>query len=78
MPFFYQSGERIRPGDRVRLHGEPGEIELVADPEIDPNGWFVKEHGGGVMIVEPKGFGRLFIPAPVSYYDDPEFVSRSS
>ena len=50
----------------------------MADPEIDPNGWFVKEHGGGVMIVEPKGFGRLFIPAPVSYYDDPEFVSRSS
>jgi hypothetical protein len=28
------------------------------------------------MIVEPKVFGRLFIPAPVSQYDDLEFVSR--
>ena len=65
MPFFYQSGEQIKRGDRVRLHGELGEIELVADP-----------CGGGVMVVEPRVFGRLFVPAPVSQYDDLEFVSR--
>jgi hypothetical protein len=30
------------------------------------------------MISEPKVFGRLFIHAPVTYYDDLEFVCRSS
>jgi hypothetical protein len=76
MPFFYQSGEQIQRGDRVRLHGEPGEIEVVADPLNDPDDWYVKECGGGVMIVEPKVFGRLFVQAPVSQYNDLEFVSR--
>jgi hypothetical protein len=78
VPFFYQSGEQIELGDRVRLHGEPGEVEMVADPVRDPNDWFVKEYGGGVMIAEPKVFGRLFIHAPVSYYDGLEFVSRKA
>src|SRR5689334_1084634 len=32
MPFFYQSGQEIRPGDRVLIHGETGEIEFIADP----------------------------------------------
>ena len=36
----YQSGEEIRKGDRVLFHGEPGEIEFVAeklvgDPAVD-------------------------------------------
>jgi hypothetical protein len=62
----------------VRLHGEPGEIESVADSEDDPGDWFAKKFGGGVMIVEPKVFGRLFVEAPVSQYDDLEFVSRGS
>ena len=78
MPFFYRSGERIKRGDRVRLHGEPGEIEFVADPLDDPNDWLVKQYGGGVMIVEPKVFGTLFVDAPVSQYEDLEFVSRAS
>jgi hypothetical protein len=64
MPFFYSSGEEIRKGDRVLLHGEPGEIELVADPAESPDDWFVKNQGGGIMVVELKVFGRLFIPKP--------------
>jgi hypothetical protein len=76
VPFFYRSGQQIKPGDRVRLHGEPGEIEFVADRVDDPNHWFVKQYGGGVMIVEPKVFGTLFVDAPVSQYEDLEFVSR--
>ncbi|HTD42776.1 MAG TPA: hypothetical protein VK687_01295 [Bryobacteraceae bacterium] len=76
MPFFYRSGEQVKPGDRVRLHGEPGEIEFVADPMDDPDDWYVKQYGGGVMIVEPKAFGRLFINSPVSQYEDLEFVAR--
>jgi hypothetical protein len=78
MPFFYHSGEQVKRGDRVHLHGESGEIEFVADPGDDPNDWFVEKFGGGVMVVEPKVFGRLFIDAPVSHCDDLEFVSRSS
>jgi hypothetical protein len=59
----YQSGEEIRKGDKVQFHGEAGEIEfiveeLTGDPATD---WYVKEHGPGVMIVEPKFFGRVFI-----------------
>ena len=76
MPFFYQSGEEIKLGDRVLIHGEPEEIEVVADPVHDPNDWYVTEYGDGVMIVEPKVFGRLFIQAPVSQDDHLEFVSR--
>jgi hypothetical protein len=76
VPFFYQSGEQIKAGDCVLLHGEPGKVEFVADPVVDPNDWYVKERGGGVMIAEPKVFGRLFIDAPVSDYEDPEFESR--
>jgi hypothetical protein len=57
----YQSGEEIRKGDRVLFHSEPGEIELVAektigDPDVD---WHIKENGPGVMILEPKFFGRV-------------------
>jgi hypothetical protein len=65
MPFKYQSGELIHPGDRVLMHGEPGEVEFVADPadpSSDPEGgWYIESHGGGVMILEPKVFGRVFL-----------------
>jgi len=64
MPFKYQSGEQIKTGDRVLLHGEPGEVEFVADPDdpaSDPHDWYIGSLGGGVMIVEPKVFGRVFL-----------------
>jgi len=75
MPFSYKSGEEIKQGDRVLLHGEPGEIEMVADPVSDPDHWAGKEMGAGIMVVEPKVFGRLFISEPEGY-DDLIFVSR--
>jgi hypothetical protein len=74
MPFLYSSGEEIRKGDHVLLHGEPGEVEFVADPD-DPGNWYVQEHGGGVMILEPTVFGRLFV-SDTANYEDLEFVSR--
>lgn len=73
--FVYHSGDEIRKGDRILLHGEPGEIEFVADPAIDPEDSFVTEHGGGVMILEPKVFGRLFV-SDTQNYEDLDLVSR--
>jgi len=69
MPFFYSSGEDIRKGDRVLVHGEPGEIEFVADPVLNPEDWYVKALGGGIMILEPKVFGSLFIHDPTADED---------
>jgi hypothetical protein len=71
------SGEQIKPGDYVRFHGEPGRVDFVADPADDPNDWYVQEFGG-VMVLEPKMFGSVFINAPISDDEDIEFVSRGS
>ena len=77
MPFTYRSGKEIKRGDRVLFHGEPGEIEFVANPLVrDPETeWHVKEFGGGVGIIEPKHFGRAFLSEPGTY-EDLIFVSR--
>jgi hypothetical protein len=73
----YLTGEEIRKGDRVLFHGEPGEIELVADPGVAnrDTDWYVQEYGGGVMILEPKNFGRAFLLEPQTA-EDLEFVAR--
>jgi len=76
MPFFYSSGEEIRKGDRVLLHEEPGEIELVADP-ASAEDWLVKKQGGGIMVLELKVFGRLFISEPQTD-EHLTFVSRQT
>ncbi len=78
MPFHYQSGEEIKARDRVLIHGEAGQIEFVAEVASDPEDWYVKTFGGGVMVIEPKCFGSLFIAAPVSEDEDLEFLSRES
>ena len=69
-------GEDIRKGDQVLLHGEPGQIEFVADRTNDPDDWFVKEYGGGVMVSEMKSFGRVFVTGTESH-EDLELVSRA-
>jgi hypothetical protein len=76
MPLKYRSGEEVRKGDRVLFHGEPGEIEFVADSLVgDPAmDWYVKEHGPGVMVREPKHFGTAYVSAS---HDDLVFVSRN-
>ena len=76
MPFVYQTGEEIKKGDRVLFHGEPGEFEFVADelmgePDMD---WYV-QLGRGVMVLEPKSFGRAFI-RETQFAEDLVFVSR--
>jgi len=75
MTFFYWSGEEVQEGDRVTLHGQPAHVETIANPSSGYDDYLVKEHGGGVMIVEPKNFGRAFINEPHTY-EDLDFVSR--
>jgi hypothetical protein len=77
MTFTYQTGEEVKKGDRVLYHGEPAEVEFVADPVLSnpETSWYVKEFGGGVMVVEPKVFGRAFLPR-TDEAEDLVFVSR--
>jgi hypothetical protein len=77
MPLRYQSDEEIKKGNRVLFHGEPGAIEFVADPLVkDPETeWYVQEYGEGVMVVEPKVFGRAFL-SRTDKAEDLIFVSR--
>ena len=62
-------------GDRVLFHGEPGEIEFIADAEDPGSDWFVTEFGGGCMI-SAQGFGCVFIPS-TDDEDEVQFVSRA-
>jgi hypothetical protein len=64
MPFFYSSGEEIKPGDRVLIHREAGEIEFIADPAKNPDDWYVKQHGGGIMVLELKVFREFSLANP--------------
>jgi hypothetical protein len=75
----YQSGEEIKPGDRVRFHREAAEVEFVAnDPDDLATNWYVSQFGGGVMIADPRVSGHTFIPAShLDEYEDLEFVSRA-
>ena len=78
IPMVYQSGEEIRKGDHVLLHNEPGEIDFVLDGETNPEEWPAHEYGRGIMIIEPKVFGYLFVPEDqIGNYEDLSFVSRS-
>jgi hypothetical protein len=76
----YRSGEEVRKGDHVCLHGNPAEIELVSTDPGDPEqAWYVKEFGGGVLVSDPLVSGRTFIPQDqLADYEDLEFVSRSA
>ncbi len=73
----YKSGVEIRAGDHVLYHGDPGEIEfiaaeLVGDAAMD---WYVREHGAGVLVREPKFFGRVYI-SDTENDEDLVFVGR--
>jgi uncharacterized protein (TIGR00661 family) len=75
-PLVYRSGETIMKGDRVLFHGEPGEVEfivdrIVGDPEMD---WYM-QRGPGVMVREPKVFGRVFI-SDTERTEDLVFLAR--
>lgn len=70
MALQYATGEEICAGDRVLFHGEPARIEFVVeartgDLELD---WYL-EQGPGVMVREPKFFGKVYVPDPALVAD---------
>jgi hypothetical protein len=76
-PLLYLTSEEIRKGDRVLLHGDPGEIDLVLDGENNPEAWPAEKYGRCIMVAEPKTFGYLLLTeADIGDYEDLEFVSR--
>jgi hypothetical protein len=78
MALTYQSGEDIQIGDRVTYGGNAGTIELVVealtgDPEND---WLFETLGAGIMVAEPKVFGRVYLHDPHEE-EDLLFVGRA-
>ena len=75
MRLTYPSGEEVRKGDLVLFHGEPGEIEFVADRLVGDAAldWYVNELGPGVMVHEPKHFGSAYVRG----LENLVFVARS-
>ena len=61
------------------FHRNPAVIEFVATELGDAQAeWFVKEYGGGVMVLEDR-FGRAFISVDqLPECEDLEFVSRAT
>jgi len=63
----------------ANLHSsiDTDEIEFVLDGETNPEDWPAHEYGRGIMIVEPKTFGYLFVPGDqIGNNEDLILVSR--
>ena len=74
MSLAYQSGGEIQAGDRILYHGEPGQVEFVAERGDQETGWYVEQFGGGCMVLVPS-FGRVFVSKAEA---DLEFVARDA
>ena len=79
MALRYQTGEEIHPGDRVTYGGNAGIVELVvealtAKPVED---WLFETSGPGIMVAEPKVFGRVYLSDPHDE-EDLLFVARDT
>ena len=78
MSLRYHTGEEIHRGDRVTYGGNAGVIELVVEvltgePEED---WLLETNGAGIMVAEPKVFGRVYLHDPHDE-EDLLFVARA-
>ena len=58
--------------------GSPGVVELVvAGPSGDETrDWHLRTSGPGIMIAEPRVFGRVYVDSPDDE-EDPLFVARA-
>jgi hypothetical protein len=74
-----QSGEKIQRGDRVTYGGNAGVIELVVDALTGDTekDWLFETNGAGIMVAEPKMFGRVYLHDPHEE-EDLLFVARAN
>jgi hypothetical protein len=70
----YKSGEEIRQGDRVSYGGHAAVIE--GSPGVPEKDWLFENHGAGIMVAEPKVFGRVYLHASHEE-EDLYFVGRA-
>lgn len=74
----YLTGETALPGDIVEYHGDRGHVEFVVGGltgDADNDRHF-QSTGPGVMVIEPKHFGRVYI-IDLEHDEDLVFVSRA-
>ena len=74
----YRTGEVILPGGIVEYFGDPGHVEyvvngLTGNSEMD---WNFRTNGTGVLIVEPRHFGRVYI-TDIENDEKLVFISRA-
>jgi hypothetical protein len=78
MALRYQTGEEIHPGDRVTYGGNAGTVELVVEALTGKSeeNWLFETNGAGIMVAEPKMFGRVYLHDPQED-EDLLFVART-
>jgi hypothetical protein len=78
MALRYQTGEAIHPGDRVTYGGNAGTVELVVEALTGKSeeDWLFETNGAGIMVAEPKMFGRVYLHDPHEE-EDLLFVARA-
>jgi hypothetical protein len=74
----YDTGNEVRPGDRIRYQGQPGVVNFVAlektgDPSID---WYIDEFRGGGFMIDANAFGHVFVSSR-DIRDHVEFIGRA-
>lgn len=76
MPLTYETGKEIQKGDHVTFHGNPGQIELVGDPDAAESAtkWYLEEYGPGVLVNEER-LGHTYV-TPDGAWEDLVFVSK--
>jgi hypothetical protein len=75
----YVSGQSVLAGDRVRFHGETGQVEFVVTEKTGEPGrdWYLDQFPGGGAMITAEDVGSVFLG--VDDFDDRvEFVARSS
>ena len=73
----YSTGEEIKSGDEVLVHGEHGIVDFVIGSETgDPSKDFIlREHPQGGVMINASSFGAMFLSAG-SVEERLQFVSR--
>jgi hypothetical protein len=78
MPFFYRSGEEVRPGDKIVYGGSPGHVEFVVDtltgdPAMD---WHFTLFPNGGFMIKTAAMGFVFLD-DAEEDEDLDFVSKA-